>query len=235
MLIAISDTHIGTQASERDELLQFLKGPANSADELLIIGDFIDYWRRGIEPVMAENADIISEVLDLNPTVIAGNHDWRLVDTNTPFDVRKRYSFEKGGREFEAIHGHQYDPANASPVSNRALCLTSDKQGQAISNAYGSARDTTGLTFSREPFFIRPNLTQIAHLTRPDILREKPDRVERINSRAALLNSRFVLFGHTHVPGVTEEYANCGSWTSGQKTYVHVSDEGEVSLERFEG
>jgi len=61
------------------------------------------------------------------------------------------------------------------------------------------------------------------------IAAEYKDRADRVVSRINKKYDEFVLFGHTHLPAITEDYANCGSWTGKENTFVEIKDE-EVQL-----
>lgn len=251
MIIAVSDTHIGFEEFNKEEFMQFLDFVlTEQPDQFLLVGDIIEYWRNGIEPVMATHADIFSKINDIEQTntdviVIAGNHDWRLVTSedrgisniSPPWNVKREYTFTSGDKEFIAKHGHQFDLANANPLTNRLLCLTDDDVGEFISSAYSRAVSVTPSvsTFARKPQLIaRPSLGTIANLNNPNILATQPERerADRIRNRIQSVYDEFVIFGHTHIPQIGDGYANCGSWTLDENTYIQI-DEEQVDLRVF--
>lgn len=240
VVLVVSDTHIGTEESNEDQFLSFLRETVRSEnpDLLILNGDIVDFWRNGIEPAMAETADIFEAIGDIEQRVqIAGNHDWRFREADIqPWDVVERFKFSSGDKEFLAIHGHQYDPANANWLTNNRLCLTSDRQARAIDNLYDTLVGQTGLVATRAargPLIFHPGVTTLAHLNNPNILStpEGASRAERIQRRAEGINDEYVIMGHTHIPRVDEDSANAGSWTRDENHYLKIV-EGEVELVR---
>lgn len=243
-VVVVSDIHLGIEESDEEEFRRFVEQeiPRLRPDVFVIAGDFIDLWRRGIESVFTEHAELISSISeldrDIEVKVIAGNHDWRLVDSNRsedPWNVSTEFNFESGGDEFRVVHGHQYDPSNAGSISNRLLCLTNDKSARRIDSFYDTVIENTVLLrelSKREPFIPRPSLSQIASFSNPNRFtsKELDDRVGRIENRAVELNERYVIFGHTHRPKVEKDFANSGAWTTDENTYILI-DNG--SVEKF--
>lgn len=251
-VVVISDTHLGFEDANVEELESFIQNEVSRLrpDEFVLNGDIVDLWRRGIEPVMAEFSSVLSSIKsledrDINTRLIAGNHDWRWlkssrgeIDESTPpWTAQESWEFSSGGDEFVVEHGHKYDLANNNPFTNRGLCLTNERQAQAISDFYDRASDTSPTVAAigaREPLFPRPNLSVLANLADPNQLAspEMSDRVERIERRAVSTNERYPIIGHTHTPKSSSELVNSGSWTGEKNTYVLV-DAGDVELLEF--
>lgn len=257
--VIVSDTHLGWEESNKEEFKRFLETEANSLDKFIMAGDFFEFWRRGIEPAMAENGDILSRLNEMHDSgtevvYVAGNHDWRFITSDIapePWTIEEEHVFGSGEREFRVVHGHQYDPANSNDFTNRRLCLSTDSTGGALARGY---RRGTILfpVFDRiarvrhifselsirafgEAVVGRPSLRTFATLSNPNIIAEQePERAERITRRAKADSERFVIFGHTHVPDIDEEHANCGAWTLEENSFVTVRN-GEPNLETFRG
>lgn len=251
-VVVISDTHLGFEESNTKELQSFLtEGVARLRPDVLVLnGDILDLWRGGIESVFAQHSDILERLKEINGgrtdvRIIAGNHDWRWSESDgessfappEPWVIDKEWEFSSGDVEFIATHGHTYDYANSNPISNRALCLTNDKQAGTIASLYDSASQSSTLVNtlgSREPILGRVNIGSLANLANPNQLAEEQNkaRVDRIERRARERNDRFVIIGHTHVPTVDDGLANSGAWTLDENTYVLV-DGGDVSVEVY--
>lgn len=248
-VVVISDTHLGYESANTEDLMAFLQNdvPRLSPDELVLNGDILDLWRGGIESVMANHSSFLSKLEELdssgvNVRIIAGNHDWRWAESDgqsqfsppEPWVVEKRYEFSSGGDQFVIEHGHQYDLANANPISNKGLCLTDDKQAGIISEIYGQTAGTSTVLSAlgnREPFIARINFGSLANLSNPDQLAAQGmrERVNRIEDRARSKNEPFTIIGHTHVPTNEDGLANPGSWTLDANHFVLV-DGGDVSV-----
>lgn len=128
------------------------KPAAQLPDALLLVGDIIEMWWRGITASIIESSrplDMIRQLHDAGTDVylIAGNHDWWLMQNNDddpigpplPWRFREEFFFESGDREFVAIHGHQGDPLNFNPVTNQAFCIGNDPLGYVAYEAWTSA------------------------------------------------------------------------------------------------
>lgn len=250
-IIAVSDTHFGFEEFNREEFSNFLDFVLNQQpDQFLLVGDILEYWRDGIEPVMATHADLLSKINNIQQSgtdvvVIAGNHDWRLITSEergisnipAPWNVKREHSFTNGDREFIAKHGHQFDLANANPITNRLLCLTDDDIGTFLSNTYARGANVAPsfAAFARKPQLIaRPSLGTLGNLSNPNILarQSERDRADRIRNRIRSVHNEFVIFGHTHVPEIGDDYVNCGSWTQDENTYAQIEN-GQVDLKVF--
>ncbi len=85
VILAVSDIHLGYSQSNVDEFDAFLQTTIDRTDVdiLVILGDFIDMWRRDISGLFLENHQILQSLLTLQQkkTVyyVAGNHDYHLV------------------------------------------------------------------------------------------------------------------------------------------------------------
>lgn len=248
----ISDTHLGFEDANKQELMQFLENevPQLNLDELVLNGDILDLWRGSIESVMAEHSDFLDILKSIDETktnvrIIAGNHDWRWVESERsdeylppePWVVQREWEFSSGDVDFTINHGHEYDYANANPISNRGLCLTDDQQAGTISDLYSNAISGTALDvafLSREPAFARLNLGTLSNLADPNQLSrsEFSSRVERIEDRAIRRNDNHIIIGHTHVPRERDNLTNTGSWTGDSNQYALV-DGGDISVIEF--
>lgn len=248
-----SDTHLGWEKANSDDFLEFLQTTVRDEqpDKLILAGDIFEMWRRGITSTLLEHSNITSELYELDKDGIevipvAGNHDWRCMKVNKsgsvpapdPWNFRETYEFTAGSTDYVVTHGHQMDGGNANPARNEALCLTSDNKGTTISDGY--SRIASGI-FGRNGF--KPSdidievstINTAAHVSNPGVLAEPEykNRAQRIVDRINNKYEEYVIFGHTHLPALTDEYANCGSWTGNTNTYVEVDDE-EVHLKQWE-
>ena len=118
MKIFISDLHLGdgsrTDDFHRDkEFLKFLDFVQSEAEELIILGDFLELWQADLDRVLFRHSKIINKLLALKDkikvTYVIGNHDY------IPF-VRFAQAYTSMCLEYRdpqsgimAEHGHRYD------------------------------------------------------------------------------------------------------------------------------
>ncbi|MHA2043264.1 MAG: hypothetical protein ACXAAO_02535 [Candidatus Thorarchaeota archaeon] len=130
MIIALSDLHLGSPQANKVGIQTFIREflQPNQADisHLVLLGDILDLWRNTNSRVLAENADVITALgqLEMKKTYIIGNHDYailnllsdRRTDTSIPSDnagaldhVVESLELTQDGVIFKFIHGHQID------------------------------------------------------------------------------------------------------------------------------
>jgi UDP-2,3-diacylglucosamine pyrophosphatase LpxH len=106
-VVVTSDQHIGYQNSNVADFGNFLDGLLKRDDvkSFVILGDFVDMWRRDVSGLFLENSGILDKVLALRKSqievyVVAGNHDYhvlKLTDHGYPFEFRREPSFLLSG------------------------------------------------------------------------------------------------------------------------------------------
>lgn len=245
--VQVSDVHLGYQYSNADDFLDFLESELENIDpDLLVLsGDILEFWRSSIQNVFTQYSKHISSIYSLAETdtevkIIAGNHDYRLIESDSPIEVVDAVRFTSGNTKFKSIHGQRYDPKNANNRTNEALCLTSEDVGELMSDIYGLWSDglATGVFQNRVEFGL-PGVTfpagQLQHLNNPESLNETEsvNRLELIENTIERVNDRHVIYGHTHRPKGLEESTNVGSFTSDTNSYAIVKS-GDVSLRTYE-
>lgn len=240
-VIQVSDIHLGWVKSNEEEFLDFLNNEVEdiSADLLIVAGDMLEMWKRGIEDVMTTFSEHISALKEapIDTIVLPGNHDRRIIDSEfDALDIRDEIIVQSGDLKFTATHGNEFDPPNASQRSNKSLCLTSTQEGQKLAKRHKEIIETSVLSsLTRTPQLLnRRSLKTISHLADPGIL-AKPSsrsRLKRIKDRAEQFSDNFITFGHTHVPGVWDDSANSGSWAGPRNTYL-IIDNGDVEMKVY--
>ena len=121
MKIFISDLHLGdgsrTDDFHRDkEFLEFLEFAEAEAQELIILGDFLELWQADLDRVLFKHSHIISKLLSLrnkiNITYVIGNHDYIpfIKFANLGVSIKLEYRDIQYG--IIAEHGHVYDIFN---------------------------------------------------------------------------------------------------------------------------
>ena len=235
--------HLGdgskTDDFHRDkEFLKFLDFVQEEAEELVILGDFLELWQADLDRVLFRHSEVINRLLALRErikvTYVVGNHDYipfiKFVDSGAGICLEYR----DDGYGIVAEHGFRYD------IFNR------------YKNPLKSIKWPIGKYFS---LFV----ASLERLVHPDIDEWTKDRIMDIDEflqkamsirnklspstkeyfnrgghfgefEQAVKNhinngAKIVVFGHTHKCQlqVIENgiYANCGAWVDGSTpTYI---------------
>jgi len=235
-IIVTSDQHLGYVNSNVDDFkkfLEYISSIKNEIESLVILGDFVDMWRRDASGLFLENSDIVSKLLALRSAgikiyFIAGNHDYhvlRLLHHSYPFEFRQDLLLptKSGKLNYKFRHGWEYDLAQQPPIMEMLCHNMSDDTGGALSNLYNI------LLHLKDHFSNISDLIDyhggkegyIKHLmTKPeDRLQPFLSDVERKAYRDVKDGER-LLFGHTHRPFVSRDLKliNTGSWVKDQQT-----------------
>ena len=235
-VVVASDQHLGYVNSQVDCFLAFLDSISKRSDVgwLIILGDWVDMWRRDAAGLFLEFRQSVEKLLALsssiNVVVVAGNHDYHelmLEGSTYGFQFLKDYTIESGGTNYIFKHGWEFDYAQ-QPVLMELLCHNySNTEGADLSKLW---TDTTNfptdlkdlIEFHESP----EGLTK--HLMQPPEQRLQPylGDVEKRAFSSIGLGEKLV-FGHTHRPFVSSDgrVANSGSWVTDavyHNTYVEL-------------
>jgi UDP-2,3-diacylglucosamine pyrophosphatase LpxH len=228
-IMVISDQHLGYENSNVDDFRRFLEYIIfikSDVESIVILGDFVDMWRRDASGVFLEYSDIVYTLLALRSAgikiyIIAGNHDYhllRLLHHSYPFEFRSELVLPaaSGNFKYKFKHGWEYDLAQ-QPRIMEALCHNmSDETGGALSNVYNfllhfkdhfsSIRDLVAFHGGNDGY--------VKHLmTKPeDRLQPYLSDVER-KALCDVKDGEKLFFGHTHRPFVSNDFKliNTGS------------------------
>lgn len=251
--IIVSDVHLGWEESNASDFTSFLSDYVmnQNPDELILAGDIIELWRRGITSILLEQSGVISKIDEVHHNgidviMLAGNHDWRFIESDgegsviseKPWQFTDQYSFTDQNTDFTVVHGHKADSFNDNDRQNESLCITDDERSNTINSIYNtiiSKSFTLDILSKRPPLVSRPNLGSLRSLSNPGYLSEPEniDYMELVEKRMKRMYSGHVIAGHTHNAKVEDGYANCGSWSGNRNTFIEVKD-GKVKLKEFE-
>ena len=238
-IVVISDVHLAERPKDKKvetddrEFFLFL---SKARDELLsegghlvILGDFIDFWRRDFAKALLELEDAVSFITgfkdDVRVHYVVGNHDYYMQNLKKsladdfPFkDVTESVRLQDGGQKFFFIHGYQlevlanpyYKSLTAYISFAEQLCLAGDDTGNAASKLWDMYQSSKSILekLPRIPSDIAGALTSM--MKAPDERlhgRNKAaltiDNLAKSSSRSVYLGTRpdeFLIFGHTHEP-----------------------------------
>ena len=236
-----SDQHLGYENCDKKAFNTFLDQLAGEKDvtHFVLLGDFVDMWRRDASGVFLEAHDTIGKILNLKSKgvqvfYVAGNHDYHVLDLHNPaypIQFSKDLSFTDGNVTYRLVHGHEFDPEQKVPLMAFLCRVMSDEVG-ALENHLWTDLDGLDKIFSKiEPSFVRADIATISEKLRRCPEERLRDSLEHINDTACkqAKHGEVLVFGHTHVPFVNraESVVNCGSWVKDANpynTYVELTN-----------
>lgn len=225
-MVVASDQHLGYEKSNASSFSAFLDyvSSRNDVSSLVILGDFIDMWRRDVSGLFFEHHDALEKILEFERggkelSVVAGNHDYhllKLLGHQYPFTFDDKVRAQGSSISYRMVHGWEFDLAQ-HPIAMEALCHNmSDDAGQARSDFYNFFK-TVGDKLKDLFEFHGGHQAYVDHLMTTPEIRLAPylDDVER----TALKNvedGEILVFGHTHKPFINtaQNLVNSGSWVA---------------------
>ena len=241
-VIVTSDQHLGYSNSDKASFNRFLDELAGEKDvtHLVLLGDFVDMWRRDASGVFLEAHDTVEKILRLQANgvkvfYIAGNHDYHVLDldkTKYPIPIVKDLTLTDGPVTYRLVHGHEFDPEQKVPFM-AFLCRVMDDTGAAIEDRLWTDFNSLNSIFSKiEPSFLKADIATLSErLKRRPEERLQDGSLGRVNANACkqAKAGEILIFGHTHVPFVNkaESVVNSGSWVKDANpynTYVELSN-----------
>jgi len=234
VILTVSDIHLGYSQSNVDEFNAFLQITIDRTDveTLVILGDFVDMWRRDVSGLFLENHQIVESLLRLQQkkTVyyVAGNHDYhllKLLDHKYPVEFKKDLTLPGNGVTYVFKHGYEFDDEQWPPVMELLCDNPSDEVGQVRSDVWdrlSSADQTLGHVKYLIEILHSTKEKYVQHLMTPPNVRLSATFGE-VEKKAAqsVQDGQLLVFGHTHRPFVspTQNLVNAGSWVNDEKTY----------------
>jgi UDP-2,3-diacylglucosamine pyrophosphatase LpxH len=141
-IFVISDLHMGDggprdnfalKVAKRVELLNgFLDHVQKQSGELIICGDFFDFWQASVGRVMVTALPLLGRLGEMQATYILGNHDAdlaALIGRNLlshPFFGAMSGPVERriGAKRFKFVHGHEIDEFNSDETPSWGRMMT---------------------------------------------------------------------------------------------------------------
>ena len=238
MIVVVSDVHLAEEKTRdgllRDDqqFLEFLKllrtSYMKSGDDLVLLGDVIDFWRRDFTRALAECDAVFSELMNFDRGVkihyVVGNHDYHMLNLKENLqsgglhfsEVGKSARLSSGGKNFFFIHGYQletlanpyYKSQTAYELFAENLCLAGDDAGNAASKLWEMMKESSSILekLKRFPTDVKGALNSMM---------ETPDKrlhgrheaasfidvLAKLESRSVYLGmerDEVLVYGHTH-------------------------------------
>jgi UDP-2,3-diacylglucosamine pyrophosphatase LpxH len=144
VVIAVSDVHLGCLESNFSLFKSFLNyiESMENLEHFVIIGDFVDMWRRDVSGLFLENYEVVQSLIKMkNKNVgvhyIAGNHDFhllKLVGHNYPFIFEESVTLKISDVNYVFRHGHEFDCKQRRGMCELLCYNLSDKAGRLRSD-----------------------------------------------------------------------------------------------------
>jgi UDP-2,3-diacylglucosamine pyrophosphatase LpxH len=240
-IVIVSDTHLGYSNSNSQAFESFLDwmSQRNDVESFVILGDFIDMWRRDASGLFLEFNNITQKIISMMQKMqvycVAGNHDYHLIkleDHGYPLQFQKDLSLQVDGITYRFYHGWEFDMAQQPPVMELLCRNFSDEGGQLRSDAWNELKnmgkeilDPLKDLFDKH----KGGDKYIQHLLLGpnDRLGNNLSEVEK-RAFENIKNGEILVFGHTHRPFVSSQgnLANSGSWLSDENTnntYIEIA------------
>lgn len=133
--LAVSDVHIGYEKSNVKLFNSFLQEriiEGNDVDRFVILGDFVDMWRRDVSGLFLENHETLRLLLEVKKKnipihYIVGNHDFHLLNLKGhlyPLAFEERWPprpLELNGLRYIFRHGYEFE-ITQSKIMSELLC-----------------------------------------------------------------------------------------------------------------
>lgn len=219
--IFFSDVHIGHPENKNSDIFEkFLLDVCSKYDEIVMVGDIFEFWLNDRYTVYKENPAIIEILrrpeIKYKTIYIPGNHDYvhrniiKFKEICYPV-----YKFHVKNKIFSVTHGHNQS-AEAKMIGYPIFKYIMDKQ--LVSD----------LMYK---IFSLPQLYPIEWFYKWITQNRCAEIQEELEEGAKKLEG-FVIMGHSHIPVIKENYANCGNWLE-RTDYISMDDDGNIELKSY--
>lgn len=250
MILAISDVHLGYEKCNKHAFSNFLDSYDSEIDDLVLLGDIFDYWRKNNAEIVLENESILEKLLKLdakNIHYLVGNHDYYMLNIakrygdNFPFKISKNLRLTDNGKKFYFTHGYEFEAVQLEPVTLdmyeefcEKMCFSDD----VIGGLAGYIWDIIQRSDLKEK--MEKNPRERLELSEESLNIYKLAVSSGKHYLFGMQRDEILVFGHTHGPFINSEktVVNTGSWTAELKTrsyqnsYVEIQD-GEIELKFY--
>ncbi|MBX7220502.1 MAG: UDP-2,3-diacylglucosamine diphosphatase [Blastocatellia bacterium] len=222
--IIISDVHLGSAVSRAECLTAMLK--ENTFERLLLLGDIFDdlnfnRLRKSHWEVLSVIRELTDPMTGVEVVWVEGNHDEGLSQVASHLigvEVLQEYTWSDQGRNFLAIHGHQFDQF----ISNHAFITD-------VADGFYKFLQR----LDRE----EQRLSRFAKKISKTWLRQSEKIAQQATEYGRQRGADYVFCGHTHHSIRTESngvrYVNSGCWTDVPATFIGITP-AAVNIYQFE-
>ena len=239
VVVVASDQHLGYAHSNVQAFSAFLDDLAgrSDVDAFVVLGDFVDMWRRDVSGLFFEFNEILEKILLLKARMkvycVAGNHDFhmlKLTDPGYPLQPQRQLELPGDGVTYVFKHGWEFDPEQREPIMELLCYNMSDEAGTVRSDVWANLTKLDDVVKSFQDLVDKHHGQEqyIQHLMTPPNLRlSGAFSIVENNAISSVQQGQILVFGHTHRPFVngSMNVANTGSWVSDEtvtNTYVEL-------------
>lgn len=233
VVVVASDQHLGYQGSNADIFRDFLDDVSNRSDidSLVILGDFVDMWRRDASGLFLVFNDVVEKLLELKKKMdvycVGGNHDFhlnKLTAQDYPLKFQRGLTLQVSGVTYVLKHGWEFDDEQREPIMELLCYNFSDQAGTVRSGIWKTLQSIKGdIDASVQDLLKRHNGgdAYIQNLmVSPSKRLASTNTVVEKKAISSVQSGQILVFGHTHKPflNAAGNVANSGSWVSDETT-----------------
>lgn len=210
--VIMSDLHLGSKASRRDDILNFLD--KLNTETLILNGDIVDGWalKRGSKWTN-KDTKIIRKLLKISETGtdviwIRGNHDEFIKDF-IPFDIGnirilEDYIYQSHDIRYYIFHGDVLDIFITKIKWLAYIGSIGYDLALWINRWYNKWRSWKGLPYYSISKDIKNGIKKATNF-----INDFEDNAVKL---AKLKGCQFAVCGHIHQPAMKDNYLNSGDW-----------------------
>ena len=196
-----SDLHLGYERTNYDLISAFFDIVKREADSLILCGDTFDLWRYPVAKIekatMPGFKDCLAQLKalaqDVPVHIIPGNHDYNLKKLWPKFE-----------REYNILISNEFEHEGIFYTHGWKF----DVQQRRYSWAYGWL--VTQFPYLYQKYMKKPARMGMG---RNDRISEEVFRINtEANTFARANKCKYVVMGHTHIPGIFGQAVNCGDF-----------------------
>lgn len=219
--LLMSDLHIGFKYSRAEDVLRVMD--SEKFERLILVGDIFDIQQMMKRPYWDEHhTRVLKKILKLakkkEVIYVIGNHDYPLyhlldyTDKMAGIKLYREYTYQSGGKRIVCVHGDQLES-----VSNN-LMLVGDflyYTGLKLNKYINYFRAKMGLNYW--------SLSKWGKDKAKKLIASAFNMEKEIQKKLSDHEADVLVYGHTHMPLVTETVVNTGTFVE-IATYVTEED-----------
>jgi UDP-2,3-diacylglucosamine pyrophosphatase LpxH len=224
----ISDLHLGSKASRRDDILKFLDGL--KTDLLILNGDVVDGWslQRGSKWTK-KDTKIIRKLLKMSETGteiiwVRGNHDEFIKDfipmVLGDIQLVEDYIIQMNGTKYYVFHGDVLDVFITKMKWLAYIGSIGYDISLWINRWYNRWRRWRGLPYYSISRDIKNGIKKATNFIN--------DFEENAVKLAKQKGCSVAICGHIHQPAMKDDYFNSGDWCENCTAVVEVDGKWEI-------
>ena len=208
--LLLSDLHIGFKYSRAQEVVSILE--KEKFDRLILVGDIFDIQQLMKRPYWDEHhTAVLKKILKIakrkEVVYVIGNHDYPLyylqeyTSKLAGINICREYKYESGDKTILCLHGDQLQKVS------RRIQVVGDYAyyfGLSMNKYVNAIRRAFGLPYWSISKWGKDKVKTLIAKS----FNMEADKLDALEHH----QSDFLVYGHTHMPHVSDTSANCGSF-----------------------